>query len=94
MTRSEIGRCLAACLCLAALPAAAAETSSSSSPQAAKRPVAGSIGMAVRGERPVAQKSRLKYRGADGTCACSCASGGITEEGIRKAEEARGRAGS
>lgn len=92
MTKIEVGRWLTACLCLAAFPAAAAETSSS--PPAAKRPVAGSVSMTARGEKPEGGKSRLKYRGADGTCSCTCASGGITEEQIRKAQEARERTSS
>lgn len=92
MTKTKIGQWLAMCLCLATFPAVAAEPSSSS--PSAKRPVAGSVTMAVRGEKPGSQKSRLKYRGADGTCACTCATGGITEEQIRKAQEARDRASS
>lgn len=92
MTKMKVGRWLAASLCLAAFPAAAAETSSSL--PGAKRPVAGTVSMAVRGERPPGQKSRLKFRGPDGTCACTCASGGITEEQIRKAQEERDRARS
>ena len=91
-TTMKLARCLAAGLCLAAFPAAAAETSSSL--PAAKRPVAGSVSMAVRGEKPEGRKSRLKFRGPDGTCACTCASGGITEEQIRKAQETRERASS
>lgn len=31
---------------------------------------------------------RLKFRGPDGTCACDCASGGISEADIRKSQEA------
>jgi hypothetical protein len=92
MTKMKLGRWLAAGLCLAAFPAAAAQTSSSL--PAAKRPVAGSVSMAVRGEKPAGQKARLRFRGPDGTCACTCASGGITEEQIRKAQEARERASS
>lgn len=38
------------------------------------------------------RSSRLKFRSADGTCACTCASGGTSEEDIRKAQEARERA--
>ena len=134
MTKFKVGRWLAACLCLAAFPAGAAEPSSST--QSAKRPAAGSVTMSVRGENPEGRKSsRLKFRGPDttcppsaaghsgrsrvavpvrayawpscvetfqirskgahfppGTCACTCASGGITEEQIRKAQEARERA--
>lgn len=37
----------------------------------------------------VRKSRRLRFRGPDGTCACDCASGGISEADIRKAEEAR-----
>jgi hypothetical protein len=92
MTKIEVGRWLAACLCLAAFPACAAEPTSSS--QSAKRPVAGTVTMAVHGEKAEGSKARLKYRTKDGTCACTCASGGITEKEIREAQEARDRASS
>jgi hypothetical protein len=36
-----------------------------------------------------AKKSRLRFRTADGTCGCTCASGGTSEADIRKAEAAR-----
>ncbi|MGE0355995.1 MAG: hypothetical protein AB7P08_03675 [Burkholderiales bacterium] len=38
------------------------------------------------------KSSRLRFRSADGTCACTCASGGTSEDEIRKAQEARERA--
>ena len=42
-------------------------------------------------DRQGARKSRLRFKTVDGTCACTCASGGISEEEIRKAHEARER---
>lgn len=36
-----------------------------------------------------AKKPRLKFKTADGVCACTCASGGKSEADIRKAQEAR-----
>lgn len=38
------------------------------------------------------KKSRLRFRGKDGTCACDCASGGTSEAEIKKAQEAREQA--
>jgi hypothetical protein len=39
--------------------------------------------------KAIPKSNRLKFRGPDGTCACDCASGGISEADIRKSEEAR-----
>ncbi|MGA9031679.1 MAG: hypothetical protein WB402_04080 [Sulfuricaulis sp.] len=36
-----------------------------------------------------AKPGRLRFRSANGTCACDCAKGGLTEADIRRAEEAR-----
>lgn len=82
------------CLCAAALEASGADKSAPAAPAAerftwgATKPAAGPDSAGAP------KKSRLKYRTADGTCACTCASGGTTEEEIRKAEEARERARS
>ena len=38
------------------------------------------------------KKSRLQFRTSDGTCACTCASGGIGEAAIQLAQESRERA--
>ena len=40
-----------------------------------------------------AKKPRLRFRTTDGTCACTCASGGMSEADIRKAQEERERKG-
>ncbi len=37
----------------------------------------------------IEKKPRLRFRDSDGTCACTCASGGTKEADIRRAEEAR-----
>lgn len=36
-----------------------------------------------------AKSPRLKYRDPNGTCTCTCASGGLTEKDIAQAEERR-----
>jgi hypothetical protein len=38
------------------------------------------------------KKGRLRFRTTDGTCACTCASGGTSEQAIQKSQEARERA--
>jgi uncharacterized metal-binding protein len=38
-----------------------------------------------------AKPGRLRFRSAEGTCACTCAKGGLAEADIRQAEEARAR---
>lgn len=38
---------------------------------------------------PEVKPNRLRFRSASGTCACTCAKGGLGEAEIRKAEEAR-----
>jgi hypothetical protein len=38
---------------------------------------------------PDVKPNRLRFRSAAGTCACTCAKGGMSEAEIRKAEEAR-----
>lgn len=38
---------------------------------------------------PQVKPNRLRFRSASGTCACTCAKGGMGEAEIRKAEEAR-----
>jgi hypothetical protein len=38
---------------------------------------------------PEGKPSRLRFRSANGTCACTCAKGGMSEAQIRRAEEAR-----
>lgn len=40
-------------------------------------------------KRGEAKPGRLRFRSADGTCACDCAKGGLSEAEIRRAEEAR-----
>lgn len=96
MTRIKPALWLASSLLLAAFAAGAAETgtpksaSQSAQPRSESRAPSFNWGQ----ERPAATKSRLSHRNADGTCACSCARGGITEEEIRKAQEARTRAQS
>lgn len=35
---------------------------------------------------------RLRFRSADGTCACTCAKGGMSEADVRRAEELRANA--
>jgi hypothetical protein len=87
---------LSSCLCIAAFAAGAADKPSP--PPAASKTERFAWGSAKTAGDGVAastpKKSRLKYRTADGTCACSCASGGISEQEIRKAGEARERARS
>ena len=61
----------------AATPAAAVADESASTPAA---------DALKRGE---AKPGRLRFRSADGTCACDCAKGGLSEAEIRRAEEAR-----
>lgn len=39
-----------------------------------------------------AKPGRLRFRSADGTCACTCAKGGVSEADVRRAEEARASA--
>ena len=39
--------------------------------------------------KPKPRPPRLKFRSSDGTCACTCASGGTSEADIQKAQEAR-----
>jgi hypothetical protein len=48
----------------------------------ANEPVAGT-------QSPDVKPNRLRFRSASGTCACTCAKGGMSEAEIRKAEEAR-----
>lgn len=38
------------------------------------------------------KSGRLRFRSADGTCACTCAKGGVSEADVRRAEELRASA--
>jgi hypothetical protein len=98
MTRINIVAGVAAALCLAAFAANAAEEAA---PRAKPKDAAAAAESRSssftwgRHEQDGAPKSsRLRFRSADGTCSCTCARGGITEEEIRKAQQARERAQS
>lgn len=58
-----------------------------------KDPRSASTGAAMASETSgkSAKTPRLRFRTADGTCACTCASGGTSEADIQKAQEARER---
>ncbi len=56
---------------------------------AAARPVPLSSAQAQESPKPQPRTPRLKFRGSDGTCGCTCASGGTSEADIQKAQEAR-----
>ena len=77
----SFGLIVAAAALAVATPAsfAGADTATSA---AADDPVA-------RTPAPEVKSNRLRFRSASGTCACTCAKGGIGEAEIRKAEEAR-----
>lgn len=78
-------RCgLALALALAVVPAFAADAPAKETRDAPT--ASGSSG------KKSAKTPRLRFRTADGTCACTCASGGMSEADIRKAQEARERA--
>lgn len=96
MTQIKPALWLAGGLMLATFAAGAAETATANAASQAKQARSESRAPSFHWgqERPAATKSRLNHRNADGTCACSCARGGITEEEIRKAQEARTRAPS
>ncbi len=61
-------------------PAAETSDSTANAPKTAARE------QTTKGPR---KSKRLRFRGPDGTCACDCASGGISEADIRKSQEAR-----
>jgi hypothetical protein len=99
MTRIKIAAGLATALGLAALTAHGAEGAAAERAKAREADRAAEARSNPftwgRHEQDGAPKSsRLRFRSADGTCSCTCARGGITEEEIRKAEQARERARS
>jgi hypothetical protein len=65
----------------AATPATAVADESASTPAATDATASGE-----------AKPGRLRFRSANGTCACDCAKGGLTEADILRAEEARANA--
>ena len=91
MTRIKSALGLAAFLCLGAFAANAADPPSQRAKEKGAEPRTESRSLTWgRHEQDGAPRSsRLKFRSADGTCACSCARGGITEEEIRRAQQAR-----
>lgn len=92
MTHLKTALWLSSCLCLAAFAAGATEKPGSpATPQEARQAERSAWSSARLAASEAPGKSRIKYRTADGTCACSCATGGISEEEIRKAQEARER---
>ena len=79
-----LGLAATQCLASAAAPADAAQTAAAP---------AQSVPAATRASADKnVRKSRLKFRGKDGTCACDCASGGTSEAAIKKAQEVREQA--
>jgi hypothetical protein len=95
MTRIEIVAGVATALCLAAFGASASEEAEPRAKPKDARPAAESRSISLtwgRHEQDGAPRSsRLRFRSADGTCSCTCPRGGITEEEIRKAQQARER---
>ena len=86
--------------CAAASSVAAAEEPSMDSGSAAPATAEKAPVPASAAEKPGAtwkspaahgygKSHRLKFRGPDGTCACDCASGGISEADIRNSEEGK-----
>ncbi len=67
---------------------AAATNAPTREPASSAKPGWSVSGEAAKASVPPSRKSRLKFRTADGTCACTCASGGISESAIQQAEAA------
>jgi hypothetical protein len=90
--RNPIAWALCCAVGLIALPCVAAPSATPPAPPATSAP-ADSPNASKDAKHTIAlgeprKSHRLKFRGPDGTCACDCASGGITEADIRKAEAA------
>lgn len=68
--------------------AGVAATDAAREPAAAAKPAWLPTGEAAKASVAQNRKSRLKFRTSDGTCACTCASGGISEATIQQAETA------